>query len=82
MSITDHFPYLRNPSVQKHDTLSGRETVEQFLARGGEIQRIPPGVLGWKEPARTSDKEMRRLKKERDHRAAALAGRFSDAPDR
>jgi len=45
MSRTDHFPRLNIHSGWKanKDSLAGRETVEEFVARGGKIDKIPTG---------------------------------------
>ena len=46
MSRTDHFPRLVLSQPIQTSPLQGRETVEEFIARGGRIHRVPFGVSG------------------------------------
>lgn len=59
MSTTDHFPKLNIRTYKKKLTLDGRETPEEFLARGGSINKIPTGVSSFKEGGKLSAKENR-----------------------
>jgi hypothetical protein len=46
MRRSDYLPRLVIEKPVEKSTLEGRETVDEFLARGGRITYVPPGKLG------------------------------------
>lgn len=49
-SITNNFPKMKIESeIPEEPSLEGRETVEEFLARGGKIKYYPPDAFATKE---------------------------------
>lgn len=72
MSLTDHMPKLTRPNIrtfqQKHD-LSDRETVEEFVARGGKIQHIASGEALIKETGakKSRQENLERLRHQDPH---------------
>lgn len=48
--------YRSNLTKEQEKAFESRETVEQFLARGGQINKINEGVSGKKKPRQTKAK--------------------------
>lgn len=77
--VSDHFPKMRieKPMAQKND-LEGRETVEEFLARGGQITQVPPGVATLRESGKKTREEVLHTFKKRGHDKARANNLFDE----
>lgn len=58
--------FTLTPAEKPKETLEGRETVEEFLARGGEIVKIPTGVAATRETGNYEKRKNSRKKYAQD----------------
>jgi len=79
MSKSEYFPRLHLSTPARRETLEGYETVEQFLARGGEIKHVPFGVLANTEHGQKITQRANQARQKA--KALAQAGSGNEGPE-
>ena len=80
MSITDHFPKMKLEKAEqsKEELLADKETVAEFLARGGTITQLEITDRTNREGGKLTREKLRERYRESEYRKAVEAGRVTD----
>lgn len=81
--LSDHFPKMVITQSRPKTTLEGKESVEEFLARGGKITKVDSGVMAEEPiPAKQTREEVLDRYREKGHKKAVDNGSFTPPTDR